>query len=362
MTAAAAVTARPGLAAVGAGAIAVATGPLARVRVAAPARLHLGFLDPAATLGRRFGSIGLVLDGFDTVVELAGADTDRFEAFSSGDAALARAIEHLRTLRAATRCTSPVRLALRAAPPMHAGLGSGTQLALAVGTAFSRLFDLELASGALAAMLGRGARSGVGIAGFDQGGLLLDGGPQADGSPAALLARLPLPAPWRVIVALDPRVQGLSGTAERAALATLPPLPHAVSAEICHEALMRVLPGAAGAEFEPFAAGVSHIQRLLGDHFARAQQGRRFTSAAVAGLMDWLGAHAVAGIGQSSWGPAGFAIVRSAADAREVLASARAAGVLDPALEVSVTTARNRGAGVAIEAFGEFATEARPAD
>jgi beta-RFAP synthase len=347
---AAAVTARPGLQAADGAAAGLAPRPLARVRVAAPARLHLGFLDPAATLGRRFGSIGLVLDGLDTVVDVGTARTDRFEGFAGGEAALARAVEHLRALRTAARCATPVRLALRAAPPMHAGLGSGTQLALAVGTAYARLCDLGLGTAALAAMLGRGARSGVGIAGFDHGGLLLDGGPRADGSPAALLARLALPASWRVIVALDPRASGLSGAAEKAALAALPPLPHAVSAEICHEALMRLLPGAAGAEFEPFAAGVSHIQRLLGDHFAPAQQGRRFTSAAVGRLMDWIGAHAVAGIGQSSWGPAGFAIVRSAEDAREALASARAAGVLDAALEVNVTTARNRGASIAVEA------------
>lgn len=327
----------------------------ARVRVCAPARLHLGFLDPAATLGRRFGSVGLVLDGLDTIVEIEGAESDRFEAWTGGEAALARAIGHLRTLRAATRRTAPLRLVLRAAPPMHAGLGSGTQLALAVGTAFSRLFDLGLGSGPLATLLGRGARSGVGIAGFDQGGLLLDGGPRADGTPAALLARVPLPEAWRVIVALDPRLQGLSGAGEKAALATLPPLPHAVSAEICHEVLMRLLPGAAGAEFEPFAAGLTHIQRLLGDHFAAAQQGRRFTSAAVATLMDWLVAHVTAGVGQSSWGPAGFAIVQSAADARQALAAARAAGVLDPALDVRVTTARNRGAGVTTEPAGDFA-------
>ena len=361
MTAAAAVTSRPALPAAGSPGVPIARPP-ARVRVAAPARLHLGFLDPAATLGRRFGSVGLVLNGFDTVVEMVRADADRADAFDGGDVALARAIEHLRTLRLATRCAAPVRLVVRAAPPMHAGLGSGTQLALAVGSAFSRLFELGLGTGALATLLGRGARSGVGIAGFDHGGLLLDGGPRADGMPAALLARLALPAPWRAIVALDPRVQGLSGAGEKAALATLPPLPHAVSAEICHEVLMRLLPGAAGAEFEPFAAAVSQIQRLLGDHFAPAQAGRRFTSAPVARLMDWIGSHTLAGIGQSSWGPAGFALLRSAEEARLALAAARAAGVLDAALEVSVAAPRNRGAGVAVDGAGEFATTDRPAD
>ncbi|MEP6503930.1 MAG: beta-ribofuranosylaminobenzene 5'-phosphate synthase family protein [Betaproteobacteria bacterium] len=329
-----------------------------RIRVAAPARLHLGFLDPAATLGRRFGSVGLTVEGLETVVEIGRASRDAFDAFEGGGAALARAVEHLHVLRDATRCHEPVHLALRRAPPMHAGLGSGTQLALATGRAFCGLFNLGLESTAIAALLGRGVRSGVGIAAFDHGGLLLDGGPRADGSAAALLARIAMPSTWRVILARDPRVQGLSGAGEKAALATLAPLPHAVSAEICHEVLMRLLPGAAAAEFEPFAAGVSHVQRLLGDHFAAAQEGRRFTSAAVGTLVDWIGANVPAGIGQSSWGSVGFAVVRSAEAARSVLAAAREAAVVDPALGVSVTAPRNRGATVAVLRAGDAAAAA----
>ena len=34
--------------------------------VRAPGRLHLGFLDPSGTLGRRFGSLGLTIEGFET--------------------------------------------------------------------------------------------------------------------------------------------------------------------------------------------------------------------------------------------------------------------------------------------------------
>jgi beta-ribofuranosylaminobenzene 5'-phosphate synthase len=42
--------------------------PLSAVTVDAPARLHLGFLDPSASLGRAFGSIGLVIEGRGTRV------------------------------------------------------------------------------------------------------------------------------------------------------------------------------------------------------------------------------------------------------------------------------------------------------
>src|ERR1700709_1071984 len=41
-----------------------------RVRVRAPARLHLGFLDLHGGLGRRFGSLGLALDQPATELEI----------------------------------------------------------------------------------------------------------------------------------------------------------------------------------------------------------------------------------------------------------------------------------------------------
>jgi beta-RFAP synthase len=315
------------------------------VRVEAPARLHLGFLDPAGTLGRRFGSLGLVVGGAVTVVELWRSDADRASAADEACAAeLPRAVAHLEALRRATGRSAPLHLHLASVLPAHAGLGSGTQLALAVGRAFATLLDEPLGSMQVARLTGRGRRSGVGIAGFDQGGLLLDGGPRADGTPAPLLSRLTLPASWRVLLALDPRRRGLAGDAEKAALATLPPLPREAAAEICHEVLMRVLPGAAAGEFAPFAEGLARMQALLGRHFAPAQQGRCYTSEAVGRVIEWIGARTAAATGQSSWGPTGFAIVPSASDADAAIAAARAAGVVDPALELRVVRARDHGA------------------
>ena len=315
------------------------------VRVHAPGRLHLGFLDPAATLGRRFGSLGLALDGWETVVELGRAPADSFSADDeAGRDELARARELIDVLRHALRRTERLQLRIRRALPSHAGFGSGTQLALAVGRAFCTLFDLPLTGAELARLTGRGLRSGVGIAAFEHGGLLLDGGPRADGSPAQVMARIELPPSWRVLLVLDPRLRGLSGADERAALARLAPLPRDTAADICHEVLMRLLPGAAGDEFAPFAAGLSRIQRLLGQHFAPAQQGRCFASAAVGRVLDWVAAHATAAVGQSSWGPTGFAVLPSEGHARDMLSAARSAGVVDPMLVLDVVRARNHGA------------------
>lgn len=319
------------------------------VRVSAPGRLHLGFLDPAGTLGRRFGSLGLVIDGFETVVELALAERDAFSAAPNVPAVeLERALAHLQTLRARSGRTAALRLHLTRTLPPHAGFGSGTQLALATGRAFARLHALDLPTPDIATWLGRGLRSGVGIAGFDQGGLLLDGGPgAAQDKPAPLLARLALPEDWRVIVVLDPRLQGLAGSAEKEALARLAPLPRADAAELCHQVLMQVLPGAAEGDFSAFARGLSRMQALLGAHFAPAQAAGAYASAAVARAMHAIAQHAGdggAGIGQSSWGPTGFAVVPSASAAAALLAAAHAS--FDPALLLQVVHARNHGAQV----------------
>lgn len=318
------------------------TGAPTGLRVHAPARLHLGFLDPAGSLGRRFGSLGLVVDEFETVVELRMAHHDAASAADSGDPAQVQgALHHLAALRRASGRHAPLHLHLARLLPAHAGLGSGTQLALAVGHAFCRLHALRYSSVELAQITGRGQRSGIGIAGFDQGGLLLDGGPGANGM-APLLSRLALPPQWRVLLVLDPRLQGLSGDDEKRALAELLPLPRDAAAEICHQVLMRVLPGAACGDFESFAAGVTRMQMILGAHFAPAQRGHAFASAAVARTIAALGDHAA--IGQSSWGPTGFAVFPSSAAAEAAVAAARRSGAVDAALRVSVVRSRDHGA------------------
>lgn len=341
----------------------------AALTLRAPGRLHLGFLDPAGSLGRRFGSLGLVIDGFETEIELSASPAQQVIADGLAERAeIERAAAYLHLLQCRSGRRETLRLRLVRVLPAHAGFGSGTQLALAIGRAFAQWHGLDLSTPALAQWLGRGLRSGVGIAGFDHGGLLVDGGPDGEGAPAPLLARIPLPAAWRVLVVQDSAQQGLSGADEVHAIAALSPLPRALAADICHQVLMRVLPGAARDEFAPFAAGITRIQRVLGNYFASAQGGTAFTSPAVGRLVEWIGsgrsgrgvdvedstrgatpgvshvADHVAAIGQSSWGPTGFAILPSQAQAEAVLDAARDANVIAPSLMLRIVSGRNAGA------------------
>ncbi len=327
------------------------------VSVCAPGRLHLGFLDPSGTLGRCFGSLGLMIDGFETGLDIRFASADALAADGpAAEADLDRAAACIALLRRHTGLHTPLALRLHRVLPAHAGFGSGTQLALALGRGFARLHGLEMPTAQLAHWLGRGQRSGIGIAGFDEGGLLADGGPSASGVPAPLLARVAMPSDWRVVVVLDTRLEGLSGAHEREAIASLAPLAQAQAADICHRVLMQVLPGAATADFAAFAAGINRVQDLLGEHFAPAQGGSAWTSPAVGRLMRWMrgtsGTTGGAGhidtvaIGQSSWGPTGFAILPSAAAAQQRVDVARQAGAVEAGLELHVVGCRNHGAAI----------------
>ncbi|MGH6927150.1 MAG: hypothetical protein ACREEV_02440, partial [Dongiaceae bacterium] len=95
------------------------------VTVSVGARLHLGFLDLNGGLGRRFGSLGLAIEEPQTVVELSRDLRD-----SANGPQAERAGQHLARLASHLGLPAGHRLVIHEAVSPHAGLGSGTQLAL----------------------------------------------------------------------------------------------------------------------------------------------------------------------------------------------------------------------------------------
>lgn len=236
------------------------------VRVEAPARLHFGFLDLHGGLGRRFGSIGLAIDAPSLALSARRAARPSVEGPEAD-----RVRGYVRAAAAHLGRGEDVAVTVERVIPAHAGFGSGTQLALAVAAAMARLSGEPFAPDAFAATLDRGNRSGVGLRAFTEGGLIVDGGRGADGGPPPVIARLPYPEAWRIVLILDPGMAGVHGTREVEAFRDLPRFPEAQAAEICRIALMQVLPAVALAEPQGFGAGITRIQTLIGDHFAPHQ-------------------------------------------------------------------------------------------
>ncbi len=309
------------------------------VQLTTAARLHLGFLDLNGDLGRRFGSIGLAIDAFLTRIELHEAPS--LEVVGEQRE---RSAEIARRIAESLGLDVRGKLTISNAIPAHAGLGSGTQLALAIATAFRKLGRLPLDARQDARLLDRGARSGVGVALFERGGLAVDAGRGPNTETPPVIAHLSFPEDWRILLLLDPRVEGAHGEAERRAFAGLPPFPAGAASEICRRTLMQILAGAAEKDLETFGAGVAGVQEIVGDYFAQVQGGGRFASAPVgraATRLKALGAH---GIGQSSWGPTGFAFA-SDPDHAQFLAR-RACPECERGVEIRICSARDHGAEV----------------
>lgn len=318
--------------------------PPATVHIHAPARLHLGFLDLHGGLGRRFGSLGLSIDGMGT--ELTATKADTVSAVGSG---ADRALQYAREFMSAAGLQGGVRFEIRRAIREHAGLGSGTQLALAVGTALSRLHGLAYRCEEIAAFLDRGRRSGVGIGTFAEGGFIVDGGRGPDSGTPPVVCRMTVPDAWRFLLIMDSRRQGLSGEGERDAFARLGAMSEAHSGEVCRLVMMRLLPALAERDCAAFGAAVTRVQEIIGDCFAAAQSGR-FSSPDVAQALLKLKDLGAAGIGQSSWGPTGFAVFASETGAFQALRDLRAGYADDPGLDFVSCRARNVPADVRMDA------------
>lgn len=325
--------------------------PQCCVHVKTTARLHMGFIDMQGGLGRRFGSIGLSLDKPVTSLTAQSAG-----GFSAKGPRAARAVECAIKFARETGLSGGAHFEIAEAIPEHAGLGSGTQLAIAVGVALARLYGLDMSARDVAALTSRGTRSGIGIGAFEQGGLLVDGGRGESPHPPPIVARMDFPPEWRVLLVYDPECEGVHGRQEMQAFGELPEFPGAQAAHIARLVLMQALPAVAERDLKNFGMAISELQRIVGDYFAAAQGGGRYASPAVAEAMTWLEAEGVRCVGQSSWGPTGFAVVGSEAHAAQLLQGLndRATG-----LRYEICCARNEGGVVEARLVGErsvFAT------
>lgn len=324
------------------------------IRVTAHARLHFGLLHPApddapparwpdrdgrlSLPARRFGGVGLMIES--PALRLSVTDSPTWSAEGPGsERALTFA---LRFAGAAPDTVRPQRIAVEVMPPEHSGLGSGTQLGLAVARALTITWQLpELNAVELARRAGRGLRSAIGVHGFERGGFLVDGGKGESDAVAPLLVRREFPDRWRVILVLPAAPTGLHGEREQQSFRALSggKAEVARTEALCRLVLLGMLPALEAGDLQAFGEALFDYNARAGEAFV-ALQGGVYASPAVAEVIAFLRSRGVAGVGQSSWGPAVFAVVD--ADCAEEVA--RLVPERFETAQVIVTRACNRGA------------------
>jgi beta-RFAP synthase len=316
--------------------------PNPKISVIAPARLHMGFIDLSGSLGRDFGSIGVALNEISTRLTITSAEHSRVTGPSAQ-----RGEVCLNLLCQALKVSNQVHIAIESAIPEHVGLGSGTQMSLAIGSALNAFYGLGLSVREIAAVTERGLRSGIGIGIFERGGLVVDGGRGEKTITPPVLAQLAIPEDWRFILVFDSRGQGLHGQQEIQAFKTLPPFPATEAAKLCYLLLMQGLPAVAEQDLDKFGDVISQLQQSVGEHFAAAQGGV-FTSQEVATAINWFADQGAVAIGQTSWGPTGFCAVATKATAESLVSEARRRFAAMDKLSFVVASVRNNGGEVLV--------------
>jgi beta-ribofuranosylaminobenzene 5'-phosphate synthase len=322
-----------------------------KVYVKTPARLHLGLIDLNGNLGRIFGGLGVGINHPNVILE-----AQRSERLSVTGEKIGQVKSLAKRFFDAYHIKANVSIYVKQVIPEHVGLGSGTQLALAVATALAELFNVKASARELALAMGRARRSGIGVAVFEKGGFVVDGGKTIKDSTYSsesfppVIFHQPFPEDWTFVVAIPNVKKGLSKDEEIAAFKRLSPMPAEDVGRICRLTMMKLLPSLAEHDIKNFGEALTQIQIIVGKYFAQAQGGTYSSIAATEGirLMQKFGAH---GVGQSSWGPTFYGLFQNEKEAKEIQSKIEA--FLREGVGGQVFTAKANNKGVNIKVGAE---------
>jgi len=305
--------------------------------ITTPSRLHLTLIDMNASIGRVDGSIGLTLD--EPVIKISARKSDIVKITGKR--------EHIERMRKSAMALLPagegIHISIENDYSSHIGLGSGTQAALASGMAVNELYDLGLSIYEVAVKVGRGGTSGIGVAAFENGGFIIDGGhnfcekkaflPSSASSlpPAPVLVRRDFPD-WDIVVAV-PEQKGASKIKELNIFQKVCPVPLCDVEKLSHVILMQLLPALAEEDIVTFGKGVNAIQEL---GFKKREVELQPVSKELMQVLRDSGAH---GAGMSSFGPTVYAFGEDAQNLKNT-----AEAFLGGKGQVFITKARNTGA------------------
>lgn len=276
------------------------------VKITTPSRLHFSLLDLNGALGRVDGGFGLAIaePNFQIIAERATRIDIATSVYRD------RAVAVLQRFQKAYPFPG-IKLRFESEIPMHCGFGSGTQLALGIAQAVNVLYQLGLGVQELAQAVGRGGTSGIGVAAFDTGGFIVDGGHRfpeekasflpssavGDIQPPPILLRYRFPELPLLIVM--PNCSRIYGDTEIELFRTLCPQPEWVAQKLSHILLLQVLPALIENDMSNFGKALNTIQTFGWKRVEIEAQGAELQLA-----LDYLRDSDAFGAGVSSWGPA----------------------------------------------------------
>ena len=326
-----------------------------RVIVNTPSRIHVSLIDMHGGSGRVDGGIGITLDEPGVLLEVQQSPAIRVTGCDAATQERLSGIasDVLRQIHAG----AAVSIHVRSFYPAHTGLGSGSQLALATARAICELYGKKMPVTELARLSGRGGTSGIGTAAFEHGGFIIDGGhrfgPGGDKTdfrpssasrgvrPPPVIARHDFPRDWKILLATPDLPAGANGARENDIFRHNCPVPLGEVQALCHEVLMRMLPGIVERDLDLFGSSINNVQSL---GFKKVELGLQPPE--VTGLLTAMRETGAVGAGMSSFGPTVYAVadtgVKGIEQAAQSFMQTHCGGT------TLITTARNTGARVRV--------------
>ena len=321
-----------------------------------PSRLHLTLLDLNGIYGRIDGGVGITLKNPCLKLEAESAHNGIEVGFSKSSQLISDYVHDytIKIENSAIKIKNKLEIeggfkfTVETAFPPHSGLGSGTQLSLAVAKLISTMNDQDLTALDLAKIVGRGGTSGIGVESFENGGFIIDGGHKCNekegflpssascASPPPIIARYDFPEDWRIILVIPVVERGVSGAKEVDAFQTYCPIPLKEVERLSHIILMKLMPSVLEADLDTFGDAVNKIQTI---GFKRIEN--KLQNPYIAKIMNELMVAGAAGVGMSSFGPTIFAVT----DTNELdIVNAANDALKDVGGEIICTSAQNSGA------------------
>ncbi|WXG46544.1 MAG: beta-ribofuranosylaminobenzene 5'-phosphate synthase family protein [Candidatus Atabeyarchaeum deiterrae] len=271
-----------------------------KVSVSAPARIHMGILNPSREIGDRlYASVGVGILQPRTIVEVQRSDGLKVRGPRLDESKkFATKVLNYFKLKGA-------EIDVLTTPPQHAGLGSTTQLSLSIAAGIVKAYGLDAEPVELAVILKRGEQSATGTYVFQHGGFVVEGGWGCKTTFPPLLFHYSVPEDWRFLIVI-PKNRSFDEKQELDVFRKLPKPKKDLVYEACYRILLGMAPAVLEKNIESFGANLTKLQELVGAVFSEAQDGVFEPHSAP--LIRKLKEMGASGVGQSSWGPAVYAL------------------------------------------------------
>jgi len=317
------------------------------LRVRSCSRIHITLIDMNASLGRVDGGVGLTLE--EPYIEIQANSDIADEGPEETLERMRKAVRKVYEKEGYDSQHHPIHFKILSTYPSHVGLGWGTQCDLSAALVFSELYGLNLSVRELAEVVERGGTSGIGVAAFEHGGFIVDGGHRFKDKqgfkpssasrvpPPPIIARYEFPS-WEIVVAI-PEFKGASSSHEIDIFKEFCPIDEAEIGKVCRTILMKMLPAVIEEDIVEFGEALNLLQTV---GFKKVEVGLQHPS--VRELMEVMRGAGAYGVGMSSFGPTVIGVCdgegKSVKREAERFLSEKGGG------RVILTTARNRGAEV----------------